>query len=98
MKNKALPSQYNSIIVLFILAISLGFLNTTFASIQQNNDIQNISFTEFKGKVIDNNTNKPLVFAEISIVGTNIGTITNKEGVFSLKVPDTYLNKQISRL
>lgn len=96
MKNKALPSQYNSIIVLFILAISLGFLNTTFASIQQNNDIQNISFTEFKGKVIDNNTNKPLVFAEISIVGTNIGTITNKEGVFSLKVPDTYLNKQIS--
>ena len=96
MKNKALPSQYNSIIVLFILAISLGFLNTTFASIQQNNDIQNISFTEFKGKVIDNNTNKPLVFAEISIVGTNIGTITNKEGIFSLKVPDTYLNKQIS--
>lgn len=48
---------------------------------------QNTSFTEYSGEVLDSNNKKPLVFATLTIAGTNVSTITNSEGVFSLKVP-----------
>ncbi|MBT8237047.1 MAG: carboxypeptidase-like regulatory domain-containing protein [Croceitalea sp.] len=44
-------------------------------------------FRQFKGIVVENNTNKALVFASIEIKGTNISTISNTEGEFLLKVP-----------
>ena len=45
------------------------------------------TFKEYKGKVIDADTREPLAFADVSVDGTNISTITNKEGEFSLKIP-----------
>ena len=42
---------------------------------------------EVSGKVKNSKNKKPLVNAEISIVGTNIGTVTNTDGFFSLKLP-----------
>jgi hypothetical protein len=47
------------------------------------------------GKIIDRATREPLPFANISIVGKSIGTITNEEGVFSFKIPSTYKNENI---
>jgi len=45
-------------------------------------------FTEYKGKI--------LVFADISIDNTNISTITNAEGEFSLKVPQQQQNGTVT--
>jgi hypothetical protein len=54
------------------------------------------NFLEYKGKVIDKHTRNPLALADISINTTNISTITNKEGKFSLKVPSFHSDKTIS--
>ncbi len=44
-------------------------------------------YDQYKGEVLDSDTNKPLVFASLALEGSNISTITNTEGEFSLKVP-----------
>lgn len=45
------------------------------------------SFNQFKGEVVDAENKKPLVFATLTLEGTNISTITNTEGKFLLKIP-----------
>lgn len=52
-------------------------------------------YTLYRGKVTDGNTKKPLVFANISIENTNISTISNTEGDFSLKVPKDLLEGKV---
>lgn len=52
-------------------------------------------FTEFSGRVIDGNSNKNLEAASLNLNETNIGTITNSEGKFTLKVPITYLDSKV---
>jgi CarboxypepD_reg-like domain len=41
-----------------------------------------------KGKVIDQSGMKPIAYANIGIVNTGVGTISNEDGSFSLQVPD----------
>lgn len=53
------------------------------------------SYSEYKGIVIDSNTKSPLSFADITINGTNIRTVTNREGEFLLKVSNDLLDKKI---
>jgi hypothetical protein len=48
---------------------------------------QNEEYTSYKGEIVDSETSKPLVFASLTLVGTNISTVTNTEGRFLLKVP-----------
>ena len=47
------------------------------------------TFIEYKGRIVNANTNKPIEAASINIVSTNISTVTNSEGEFAIKVPDT---------
>lgn len=47
-------------------------------------------FKEINGTVMDQKTKSKLIFADLVINGSNISTITNTDGNFSLKVP-TYL-------
>ncbi len=53
---------------------------------------QSPTFLEYTGEVLDSNTNKPLIFATLSVEGTNVSSITNSEGEFSLKVPSDNKN------
>lgn len=48
---------------------------------------------EVTGKVKSSKNKKPLVNAEISIPETNIGTVTNSDGFFSLKFPKEKISK-----
>ncbi len=50
---------------------------------------QNQNYKQYKGKIMDSDSKKPLVFATLSIEDTNISTISNTEGEFILKVPNT---------
>lgn len=58
------------------------------------------SYKEIKGIVIDSETRSPLVFTDLVINGSNISTISNSDGEFILKIPDTYIDGSlaISRL
>ena len=60
---------------------------TAFAMSFQEQEMPTADFTSYKGEVIDSETNKPLVFATLTVEGTNISTVTNTEGNFLLKVP-----------
>lgn len=42
---------------------------------------------EFKGEVVDESNGDPIASAFLSVDGTNISTVTNSEGEFSLKIP-----------
>ena len=47
------------------------------------------TFKQYKGEVIDSQTKAPLVFASVALEGTNISTVTNTEGDFLLKIPES---------
>lgn len=50
---------------------------------------------EYKGRVV-NSSGDALTSAYLTIDGTNISTVTNNDGVFSLKVPDNLENVRIT--
>jgi CarboxypepD_reg-like domain len=57
--------------------------------------IGNDQFLALTGKIIDKETLKPIMFANIYVVGTFIGTVANSEGEFLLKIPKDKLNENI---
>jgi hypothetical protein len=46
-----------------------------------------LMYKAYQGIVIDASTRKPVVFANVYLEGTSIGTVTNSEGEFILKIP-----------
>ncbi len=48
---------------------------------------QEANFKEYSGEILDSENKKPLVFATLTVEGSNVSTITNTEGEFSLKIP-----------
>jgi len=48
-----------------------------------------------KGQLYDKQTKKILPFVTIGIVEKNIGTVSNNDGIFILKLPSTYLNSTV---
>ena len=58
-------------------------------------DEDSIKIKTYSGKVIDNKTGDPVVFASVFIAGTRTGTVTNSDGDFIIKVPMVFLDKQI---
>ena len=85
-KNSIIPS----ILILIILLVASG----------DSLRAQEVNYKEYSGEILDSDTKKPLVFATLTVEGSNISTITNTEGEFSLKIPNgnTALNVVISFL
>lgn len=54
------------------------------------------STIEYKGKVFDSNTKKPLALADLVVNNANISTVSNKEGAFLLKVPENLTTNKLS--
>jgi len=57
------------------------------AQINPNNNTDSSSFKYFKGTILDNKTKNELLFASITVSGSNISTISNSEGNFLIKIP-----------
>ncbi|MDT8414043.1 MAG: carboxypeptidase-like regulatory domain-containing protein [Flavobacteriaceae bacterium] len=57
---------------------------------------ENLAFKQFNGEVEDSQTRNPLVFATVTLEGTNISTVTNTEGQFSIKVPIDLANGNLT--
>jgi len=69
--------------VLYVLALG----TTSVFAFQQEEKTEN--FKQYRGEVVDGSSKKALVFATLSVEGTNISTITNTEGSFLLKIPES---------
>lgn len=67
-----------------ILLGAISFFITSISVFSQSTD----TFKQYKGSIVDEVSKKPLVFATITLDGTNISTITNTEGKFLLKIPE----------
>jgi hypothetical protein len=52
-----------------------------------NQDTDTLRYTSYQGKVIDKKNSSPIVFANVFVVGTNLGTVTNSDGEFIIKIP-----------
>jgi hypothetical protein len=91
MKMKRLMKPLRQHLPLLALTVLCGFGATTkmHAAFFFQQLPQEISFNQYKGEVLDLESKNPLVFASISIADSNISTISNSEGEFSLKVPKT---------
>ncbi len=70
-----------------LLLCLLGVHTTTQAMIFFQEGKSQTSFNQYKGKVMDKDNKKPLVFASLSLENTNISTISNTEGEYALKIP-----------
>lgn len=62
-----------------------------YATNAQNND----PIKEISGKVFDKETQDALIFTDIVVDGSNISTVTNSDGEFSLKIPYKYLGEKL---
>jgi carboxypeptidase-like protein len=88
MRQKYIQIRKKSFLAVLFIMLFMGALTIPKASANfQEPQEQDITYIQYKGEVMDSKTNKPMVFATLSIDETNISTISNTEGVFALKVP-----------
>lgn len=97
MKTKLGGFQLKQIISIFLLIFlfltpQLGYSNY----FQQNLETNNFQYLEFKGEVVDERTGDPIISAHLTVDGSNISTITNSEGEFSLKVPADLISSNVT--
>lgn len=88
METRKIRSNKSSLMMAICILLFFGDSHNVWGStFYQDIGEQENTYTLYRGKIMDSNTKKPLVFANISIENTNISTISNTEGDFSLKVP-----------
>ncbi len=75
-----------------ILLVLLTF--TAFAEAKKS-DQDNAAYVLIKGRIVDSASGSALVFGGIAIQGTNLSTVSNSEGRFSIKVPQDKLNNKL---
>lgn len=68
---------------IFIICLTITIL-FGFETVNAQNG--NDSFIVISGKVKDTKTHDPVPFASVSVPGTDVGTVTNSEGEFSIKI------------
>lgn len=56
---------------------------------------QTVPYLEYKGKIIDRQTNIPLTYCSVLVSGMNVATVTNSEGEFTIKLPEANIESKI---
>ena len=74
------------------LLITFSFYAEGKAMFQQ---VPGTSFTEYKGKVVNSRDQEPLSAVYLAVENSNISTVTNSDGEFSLKIPNNNENVNI---
>ncbi len=90
-----MPSKSLSTMLLVVLLIGVIGTQKAEAFFQENKQKQTATFVQYKGEVLDAKSKKPLVFATLTVAGSNISTITNTEGQFALKVSDDIIEGNV---
>jgi len=89
MKTQTFQLVKKSVMISAVILICMGFFKEASASPAAPKSTQpdTLTYVQFKGTVVDLDSRAPLAFASLTLNGTNIATITNSDGEFSLKVP-----------
>ncbi len=82
MKTKILFTALASALLLILTA---GDMSVTAAPAKSNKERPQ-QVTTIRGRIVDAETNQPLVFAGIAVQGSNVSTVTNLDGEFTLKL------------
>jgi len=83
LKKNHLGSLNALCLINFIFLFSLLIVTPTVVA----QEVSGVNFKEYKGLIVDAKTKDVLEFATISVTNSNISTISNMDGAFSLKVP-----------
>ncbi len=89
MKTQTFRSVKNALMISAVILIILGSPRAALATTDfpKSNQPDTLTYIQYKGSVVDQESRTSLPFASLSLEGTNIASITNSEGEFSLKVP-----------
>ncbi|NNE77157.1 MAG: carboxypeptidase-like regulatory domain-containing protein [Pricia sp.] len=88
MIHKQIQCRIKFITITFLVSLLVLVISTQKASAFFQDEMQQeVEFDEYKGEVLDADSKKPLVFASLTLEESNISTISNTEGEFSLKIP-----------
>ncbi len=77
------------------LTIMLFFSLSVKADSPANTVTDTTQYTAVRGSVINSETHQPVVFASVFIEGTRVGTVSNSNGKFLIKIPLKYINKRL---
>ncbi|HUU99889.1 MAG TPA: carboxypeptidase-like regulatory domain-containing protein [Bacteroidales bacterium] len=80
-----------ALLVLSAFTAQIAFAGNT--PDKKKNDQQGI--ITIKGKVVDSENGLPLIFASVAVKESNIATVTNIDGEFSIKIPEGEGNKNL---
>ena len=84
MKNKISKAFAFILAGILFLGVSFSTPLTALPSHAQNND--DPSYTEYHGRLIDNNTHERIIYASVFVQGQNVSTISNDRGEFVIKI------------
>ncbi len=82
---------FTAIAAMLLFLLPAGDICAASSAVKAKRDQTQI--TTIRGRVIDAETSQPLIFAGISLQGTNVSTVTNLDGEFTLKVSDEEAGK-----
>jgi len=83
MKKSSIGSLKTTSFINGLIIIALLLVNTSIIAQEDAGG----EYKEYKGVIVDEKTNEVLEYATISVTNSNISTVSNMDGVFSLKVP-----------
>lgn len=87
--------KYNLLFIIFLVVLFVIPNLLVSQQLTQENKSQLKEFMQYEGTVLDAQTKKPLVFVALTLVDSNISTITNAEGAFTLKVPANLIDRKL---
>ncbi|TLX73300.1 carboxypeptidase-like regulatory domain-containing protein [Labilibacter sediminis] len=95
--NRRLVIMLTTIMILMVGIIPRPLTAASFYEVEEEILPDTLNSVQYRGKVIDKDSRQPLVFATLTVEGTNIATVSNSEGHFLLKVPkDMQLNTKVN--
>lgn len=82
------------------IIIMLAMVNLLAAGMDKDKknrlDNDTTNYIEITGKIIDQNSDEPVVFATVFLSGSSIATVSNADGDFLIKVPKDKASEKIS--
>jgi len=79
----------------FITLLLIIFLSPAATLLSANKELQQEPTILLRGRVLGGDSNQPLINASISTDFINVSTVTNQEGYFSIRVPQSSRNSKL---
>lgn len=82
-------------LAMLLMVFTISAMQANGSDLNRARAPQDTAFKVFTGRVIDHATRKPVIFANVYLIGSSLGTVTNAEGEFILKVPSGEMKRKL---